>query len=381
VLLSANKEKKYIKYMKNKVDIKFIDTSSWQNAFWLNNGGTRSKKVLQDLDGKIHYFKCSEKKEAKEGKPEKYYKYEFYNEIIAYQLGKNLGLDILRYDIGVYKDEIGCLSPNLLEQSTDTELLEVGRFMTAINPSFLPELNDNRKLYTFQLLVETLDKFKLNNYLPCFFDTLVFDALIGNTDRHQENWAFIGKHTFVTQAFLHVENEVKEKGFHKLNWIVKKLYNRFIDKEKNEFSKKGKEAILETISVGSMAPIYDSGSSLGRELENDKVNTYLEDEVQLENYMNKGLSELHWNRKKLSHFNLIKELMQSSYHEMIFHSLENILTKYDKKWIEDILLNIDISLPEAWSHYRIPENRKQFIIKLVTLRHQKLREIFENGGV
>lgn len=367
--------------MKNKIDIKFIDTSSWQNAFWLNNGGTRSKKVLQDLDGKIHYFKCSERKEAKEGKPEKYYKYEFYNEIIAYQLGKNLGLDILRYDIGVYKDEIGCLSPNLLEQSTDTELLEVGRYMTANNPSFLPQLNANRKLYTFKLLVETIDRFKLSHYLQDFFDTIVFDALIGNTDRHQENWAFIGEQTLISQAFLHVENEVKEKGSQNINWLIKKLYNPFIDKEKNEFSKKGKEAILETTNVSKIAPIYDSGSSMGRELEDNKIDLLLNNEDQLVRYIDKGPSELHWDEKKISHFDFIQNLLQSSYHEMIKSSLQNLVEKFDNRCIEYILLNIDTSLPEAWSHYRIPENRKRFIIKLVTLRHQKLREIFENGGV
>lgn len=75
-------------------DVKFIDAYEWTEQFWLNSGGTRAKKVLQDNEGQEWFFKCSEKKEAKDGKPEKYYRYEFWSEIIAYQLGHAWGLDI-----------------------------------------------------------------------------------------------------------------------------------------------------------------------------------------------------------------------------------------------------------------------------------------------
>ena len=78
----------------SEIEIKFIDATNWQELFWYNSGGTRAKSVLQDPLGNEHYFKCSEKKAAKDGKPAKHYKYEFWSEIIAYQLGKQLGLDI-----------------------------------------------------------------------------------------------------------------------------------------------------------------------------------------------------------------------------------------------------------------------------------------------
>ena len=72
--------------------VTFIDASGWSELTWFNSGGTRAKRILQDDTGNIWYFKCSEKKAAKDGKPEKYYKYEFWSEIIAYQLGSQLGL-------------------------------------------------------------------------------------------------------------------------------------------------------------------------------------------------------------------------------------------------------------------------------------------------
>jgi hypothetical protein len=84
------------------ITVKFIDASSWQEMSWYSSGGTRAKKILLDDFGLEHYFKCSEKKPARENKPAKHYKYEFWNEIIAYQLGSRLGLNMLRYDVAVY---------------------------------------------------------------------------------------------------------------------------------------------------------------------------------------------------------------------------------------------------------------------------------------
>ena len=52
----------------SEIDIKFIDATNWQELFWYNSGGTRAKSVLQDPLGNEHYFKCSEKKDAKDGK-------------------------------------------------------------------------------------------------------------------------------------------------------------------------------------------------------------------------------------------------------------------------------------------------------------------------
>ncbi len=204
------------------IDIKFIDASEWQELSWYNSGGTRAKKVLQDPQGNEYYFKCSEKKPAKDGKAEKFYKYEFWNEIIAYQLGKNLGLNMLRYDVAIFDGEIGCISPKMTV--TDQEqLIEVGRFMTALNSDFLPEDYKTRTEYTFQLLEKTFTYFKLHKYSNFFFETLLFDIIIGNTDRHQENWAFIGNTSNLVEALNEIEAEVKQNGFKSLKWYIKFL--------------------------------------------------------------------------------------------------------------------------------------------------------------
>lgn len=358
------------------IDIKFIDTTNWQELTWYNSGGTRAKKVLQDSDGNEYYFKCSERKPAKEGKPEKYYKYEFWNEIIAYQLGKNLGLDMLRYDVAVFAGEIGCISPKMT--ITDEEqLLDIGRFMTALNPNFLPEDNATRTEYTFQLLEQTLDYFKISKYWEFIFQTILFDAIISNTDRHQENWAFIGKNTIITKSLKELEKELLGKAYDKLNWLLKWLYRNLINKEKNELNTEVQQAILETINISKTAPIFDSGSSMARELTDDRINFLLSNENELNKYIENGKAELHWNGKKISHYNLIEELLNSSYLGEVKNA-SKFLQKWQNNLISKILDSTETQVPEEWKSYCIPDNRKKLIGKLITLRFQRLNKLIND---
>lgn len=356
----------------------FYDAAEWAELEWYNSGGTRAKRVLQSQDGAEWYFKCSEKKPAKEGKPEKYYQYEFWSEVIAYQLGNMLGLDMLRYDVAVHKNEIGCISPLMIKRGEE-QLLEVGRYMTALNPDFLPEDTKTRTEYTFELLEKTLNEFKLTQYWPGFLSTLLFDAIIGNTDRHQENWAFIGKSSFMAQALTEVEKRIKEKGFRKLGWLIRNLYSRIVDKEKNAFNNIGQQIKLELTNIIKMAPVYDSGSSLARELNSERIEKLLENEEALNQYITKGPAEIHWKKNKISHFQLIENLLNSSYLEEVRNSAA-LLDNWDEARVEHIINNIDATLPSNWQSYRIPQSRKQLIIKLLHLRCRKIKELL-NGGI
>lgn len=363
------------------IDIKFIDASDWQVQFWLSSGGTRAKKILQDPDGNEYFFKCSEKKPATENKLAKEYKYEFWNEIIAYQLGKNLGLNMLRYDVAIFKDEIGCLSPKM-NVTDDVQLIEVGRYMTALNENFIPENYASRKEYTFQLLEETINEFKLSEYWDYFFQTMLFDAIIGNTDRHQENWAFLGKSSSFAKQLDLLNTEIKEirktHSFKDLpvSWYVKKIIGWFIDFEKDDLKQSVKQTQLLFTNIKSFAPIYDSGSSLARELTEERVEQLLNDEIAFEKYINNGFAELHWNGEKLNHFKLVENLLNSSYLEVVTKS-SDFLSKWNDDIIKLILNSLDRDLPEKWHDYRITDRRKELIIKIVSLRSKKLKEILK----
>lgn len=97
------------------MNVQFIDTSDWQETFWLHSGGTREKRILLDPQDKLWFFKRSERKPAQDGKPGKYYKDEFWSEIIAYQIGNFLRLNVLRYDVALSNGQLGCLSPSMID--------------------------------------------------------------------------------------------------------------------------------------------------------------------------------------------------------------------------------------------------------------------------
>lgn len=357
-------------------DPQFIDATNWQVLPWFNSGGTRTKRVLQDEQGKLWYFKCSERKAASEGRPEKYYKFEFWSEIIAYQLGRSLGLDILRYDAAIHNGEIGCISPLMINQDKE-QLIEVGRYMTSINERFNPDDRKTHKEYSFDFLVETLEAYDLSAYTALFLKTMIFDALIGNTDRHQENWAFIGSSTFYDQVLQQARQQAKDPE--PSISLLKRLAD-FFKKRNSALDRFSKDIRLAVSKVLKMAPIYDSGSSLGRELSEARIETLLKEPDLLEQYIQNGKSELHWEKRKISHLEMIANLISSAYLEQVLE-VASFLDKFDEQNAVQLVSMVDKEVPEAFQHYCLPGSRKDFIIKLLTLRSQKLKEIIRDGRV
>lgn len=357
-------------------DVKFIDATLWDSQDWVNTGGTRAKRVLLSPENEQYYFKCSEKKAAKEGKPEKYYKYEFWSEVIAYQLGRAAGLNILRYDVATHGGEIGCLSPQM-NLADEERLIEVGRFMTALNPDFFPEDNKTRNEYTFELIEKTIEHFNLETYWPTFLQTIVFDALIGNTDRHQENWAFLGRNTLISSGIEEIEREIKSKLDGKINWFLEWFFRLYYDKKRNALHSEAAVMKLTNTDIFSMAPIYDSGSSMGRELTEDRVRFLLSDSHAFDNYLEKGPSEIHWEKKKISHFQFLENLARSSNCGGLLEA-GDFLKQLDENLLRSVVWDCDEQVPEAWSSYRIPEDRKKLIVKILTSRLARVKQIIDD---
>lgn len=259
--------------------IRFYDISSWEEHEYFNTGGTRDKSVVESPeDGNLYYFKTSLKKKQID------YIYEFWSEIIASEIGTNLGLNILHYDVAWNKNLLGCLSKSMIKPQNE-ELQEGYKWLVGSNPEY--DVN-NKGAYTFQAIENLMKtRFKNEKFLIDIIRIIIFDSIIGNEDRHQENWGIIVSSQTVDKSSL----------FRKKPASVKTSY--------------------------LFAPIYDSGSSMGRELSNSKIKQMLTDSVQLEAYINRGRSEIHW---------------------------------------------------EGELH-KIPQERKDFLIKLVSLRVTKLFEL------
>lgn len=313
--------------------VEFKDISLWEKHEYLGTGGTRDKVVVENPnDNCLYYFKTSYIKK------EKNYTYEFWSEVIASELGTLLGFDILKYNVAANEHQtLGCLSKLMID--TTVEQLDEGykwikRYKHAYN-------TEDRDAYTFQLIDDTLKKlFPNEKFIEKLISTIVLDCIIGNEDRHQENWGII------------ISNKANIKS------------------TKSIFSRKSPVPV----STYRFAPIYDSGSSLGRELRDEKVNQMLNDFVQLNAYINRGQSEIHWigEHGKQKHFDLIAKIANTEYKYVIISELKRIKEKYNKEKIAEIVNHIDDCLPEAYTLHKIPQNRKELLIKLITLRIERL---------
>lgn len=314
---------------------RFFDISDWEEHEYLNTGGTRDKVVVENAeDGKLYFFKTSLKKKDKD------YVYEFWSEIIASEVGQLLEFDILKYDVAANNGHLGCLSKSMIDLSH--EQLEEGykwikRYISTYDV-------EDRDAYTFQIIEEALKQlFNGNGFIEKLISTLVFDSIIGNEDRHQENWGII----------VSTKPTEETRGF--------------------RFSKK--TPVPKT--TFKFAPIYDSGSSLGRELREEKICQMLTDKVQLDAYINRGQSEIHWSGEhgKQKHFELLDKIAQAGYGSVIASETGRIAKLYSKDSIANLVQHIDDCLPDAYATQKIPQKRKELLIKLLTLRIERLLSI------
>lgn len=348
----------------------FTDISTWDKKPYSSTGGTRAKKIyLRTGDDMYFFFKGS--KELEDGSLR--YPLEYWSEIASSKIGQWLGFNMLDYNIGYdesSKQQIGCLSKTMLEDHEDS-LSEGIEYLRGFKPRYMPEKDKDD--YTFKFIQKALEKFGLESHLESFVEMLIFDALIGNSDRHQENWGFI---SYYSDKVRELESKLQEDNtfWEKLRikfskWVV----NTTKDIRKAEMSTKNKPSNTSLISQIiftdiKFSPIYDSGCCLGRELEDEKIDHCLTNYQALEKYILKGKGEVRFKiGKKPKHFELLKEL-NPLYPEIFEKVKKRIQENFSEEKLKQLVRNLDTNLPEALNHFKLPENRKQFMIKSIDLR-------------
>jgi hypothetical protein len=357
----------------------FKDISNWETQPWVSTGGTRAKELLISPEGVKFYFKRSERKAATHSKPGKYFKYEFWSEIIAYELGTMLGLDVLKYDLAVFEGEPGCLSKSMVEE--DEELIEGVKFIQAYNANFNPLRKECRKWYSFDLIERSLHNIKFEGGIEHIIRMVIFDAVIGNSDRHQENWAVIERKTPFPEVAERIKSSLgKDRGIFSLlqQWILGKLIDPIVASYEQRKEKKEPIPMHLFLVERRFSQLYDNGCSFAREISEDRVAQFLEDDKALENYLNKGASELHIDNIKVSHFEVFRYLLKGNHAKKTKEIASKILSAYNPDSFKSILDTINESLPEEYHSFKLPHNRKLLIHKIVTLRIETLHAILNN---
>jgi len=139
-----------------------------------------------------------------------------------------------------------------------------------------------------------------------FVGYLMLDALVGNTDRHHENWGVVLKPTLVPALEEGAESQVR---FHL-----------------------------------SLAPTFDHGSSLGRELLEDRARQILADPQGMSRYFRKatgGIFENELANKGLSPLALV-ELIAASYPELV-RPWRNRIEVLPEDFAEPLLVGVPTS--------------------------------------
>lgn len=286
------------------------DFSHWKEYEGASEGSGRSaKKWLINPDtNQTGLFKCKKDMGTTD----------HVSECVASDLAKLIGIPCARFEIGTFHEWEGSMSYNIIEHEGMT-LIEGIYCISMLYSNFdIEKLMDvhTGERYSLEMIKKVMDIF---NLFDDFLVYLVFDFLIGNTDRHQSNWAFI-------------------------------MENRKL----------------------RLSPLYDNSSSLCAYVPESKIERYLGKDQLLWNSLvdtkSKSIIRLYSNDLKLpTHTTVLRFLMQNYYKqtEVIVNNIDKFVTKEN---ICDIL--------EKYSEV-LSEKKKQLIMKFLLSKKDIMNDIYK----
>lgn len=207
------------------------------------------------------------------------------SEKIACEIAKLINLPCAEYNFGKlidYKNQVvlGVVSKNFLNHQNSEELILGNQVLGKIFQDYDQYSKYKVRKYTPTLVLLVFEAFSRIEQNDMFLQTLigylVFDCLIGNTDRHHENWGIIVNGGFkIAPTFDHASglaSKVSEQeAYERLHTKDKgRSIEYFCQKAKSAFWKDGKQ--LKTIEV--CKEIQDFGKR------NDRANAALKNWIE-----------------------------------------------------------------------------------------------------
>ena len=330
----------------------FYDVSTWLITSVSSTKGTRDKLVLVKPNTEDTYFlKFPMVREKRDYTPEN------WSEVLAYEIGNLLGFNVLRYDLAVHNGKVGCISKNMTKPGNNEALIEGHSILSRYDSTYDPSDKGTYNRYTFEFVCNALKAYNAEFFVKDLIRTLIFDAIIGNSDRHQSNWGLI-------QSIETVEVKPIKKGL------------------KLPFGKAKNDGLQFTLNIKrKAAPIYDSGCCLGREFGEEQLQQHLDIQSKFDKYIRNGVSELRTGEtaKKPSHEELlrfIKSVNNGEWKLFIDEEINRVIQAYNPKEINELILNIDKNLPDQYREkYGLSFARKEFVFRVIDTRIRNLKNI------
>lgn len=274
------------------------------------------------VSGKRYLFKRSKRS----------YPDQFWGEVIAYRVGCLMGLEVPPA-FAAFNSRTG-YSAALIEwfYVDGVELFMLGGdFMQMICKEFDRNKGTQHNLQDVELLMRLLVRTKaLNqNWRQWWVEGLLFDALIGNSDRHQDNWGLI-------------------------------------------FDAVGREP--PNMPSCRLAPLFDNGTSLGHERFPERVNGWTD--LRLDQYIQKGThhikSSLETERCVQGHFALLRYLLNDW---APYTDLDLLRERID--FSQEDLISYTADLVRLPVPVPMTTERMQFAIRLLLRRQALLRALLD----
>jgi hypothetical protein len=297
--------------------------------------------------GHRYLFKLSS--ESRDGTDK--YPEEFWIEIFAYQLGTLMGLEVPPAFVAINSSNgksgaviewfLKGISIQGLGSSQATQFIQTEDFSSGgdfIQNEIIDYDRKKGTQHNFTTIAKLCARLQKQHILYTDWQSywakvLAFDALIGNGDRHQENWGFI-KTIPLTQSLGFISTTAKHLSNHRL------------------------------------APAFDNGSSMGREiLEKDFK------DFDVEKYVKKGTHHLRWDisTSKMGHAEMLINFCRS--YPILRTAMIDFL-KFKQNDIEAILSRLSsYNLPKPFVN--LNTHRAEFMLKLLCFRQQYLLETLE----
>ncbi len=243
------------------------------------------------------------------------------SECIAYKIASIINIPCASFDIGMYQGKVGSMSYNIVTEGM--RFLEGIYFINRLYPYYdTDQLMDptTGSRYSIEMIKKAIMPY--HGVFEEFIGMLVFDYLIGNTDRHQNNWALIW------------EEE---------HW--------------------------------RLSPLYDNSSSLCAYLSGSKLQAALGKDMKLwdalVNTKSRSLIRIKESDTKApTHLEVMKYLEKEYY---------DIALPYVNKIIEEITRDKICSLLEEYSDTLLSAAKKQVILRFLLSKLDILKEVFKRG--